>query len=114
MGGREEEENGHSLSVRLLQGHWHWTGTGGAAREQAFPLLARNLHFSPPPPPARACSAPLSTLQALARRRRLGVPRGGPPPLVLTRPVPAPTPPSALEGWALVLPSPGPWNRAAW
>lgn len=34
------------------------TGTEGAAREQAFPLSARKLHLSPPPPqPGRA--APL-------------------------------------------------------
>lgn len=57
-GWKEEQENGHSLSVRELQGHWHWSGTGGTTREQAFPLPARNLHLSPPPPqPGRA--APL-------------------------------------------------------
>lgn len=82
---------------------WPGLEPGAAARGQAFPLWAHSFRLAPPPPPAGMRSAPLSNLEELAPSRRLGARRSSPPPPAPTRPVPAPTPPRALEGWAAAL-----------
>ncbi|KAI5215946.1 dysbindin domain-containing protein 2 [Manis pentadactyla] len=98
MGGKEEEEDGHGVAV---QKPLDWT-------LNAFPRCARSLCLASTPSPdvqrptqhPGVGSSPAS--RGAAQR---------PTPPALTRPVPAPTPPRTLEGWAAALSSPGAGNR---
>lgn len=104
QGGREEEENGHRVSVQetLLLGPGDVSSHGPQFPPCSSTPASRDAQL-PSWHPGGVGSSPASGGAAQ---------RPTPPPA--TRLVPAPTPPSALEGWAAALSVPEPGTGGCW